>query len=45
MNKMHFIMNKQDTDKNVIKRQIILLRDNFNIAYDFVPFYSLKPKK
>ena len=37
-------MNKQDIDKNVTKRQVILLRDKFNIGYNFVPFLSLKQK-
>ena len=37
-------MNKQNIDKNVTKRQVILLRDKFNIGYNFVPFLSLKYK-
>ena len=37
-------MNKQDIDKNVTKRQVILLRDKFNIGYNFVPFLSMKQK-
>ena len=37
-------MNKQDIDKNVTKRKIVLLRDKFNIGYNFLPFYSLKQK-
>ena len=37
-------MNKQDIDKNVTKRQVILLRDKFNIGYNFVPILSLKQK-
>ena len=37
-------MNKQDIDKNVAKRQVILLRDKFNIGYNFVTFLSLKQK-
>ena len=37
-------MNKQDIDKNVTKRQVIPLRDKFNIGYSFVPFLSLRPK-
>ena len=37
-------MNKQDADRNVIKRQVILLRDKFNIGYNFVPFITLKQK-
>ena len=37
-------MNKQDIDKNVAKRQVILLRGRFNIGYNFVPFLSLKKK-
>ena len=31
-------------DKNVIKRQVILLRDKLNIGYNFVPFLSLTQK-
>ena len=37
-------MNKQDIDKNVTKRQVILLRDKFNIGYNFDTFLSLKQK-
>ena len=37
-------MKKQDIDKNVTKRQDILLRDKFNIGYNFVSFLSLKQK-
>ena len=37
-------MNKQDIDKNVTKRQVIILRDKFSIGYNFVPFLSLKQK-
>ena len=37
-------MNKQDIDKNVTKRQVILLRDKFSFGYSFVPFLSLKQK-
>ena len=37
-------MNKQDIDKIVTKRQVILLRDKFDIDYNFVPFLSLKQK-
>ena len=37
-------MNKQDIDKNVTKRQGILLRDKFNIGYNFVSFLFLKQK-
>ena len=38
-------MNKQDIDKIVTKRQVILLRDKFDIDYNFVPFLSLKQKR
>ena len=37
-------MNKQDTDKNVTQRQVILLRNKFSIGYNFVPFLYLKQK-
>ena len=37
-------MNKQDFDKNLTKRQVVLLRDKFNNGYNFVPFISLKQK-
>ena len=37
-------MHKQDIDKNVTKRKVILLRDKFDIGYNCVPFLSLKQK-
>ena len=37
-------MNKQDIDKNVTKRQVIILRNKFNIGYNFVLFLYLKQK-